>query len=243
MPNALLFVLFIIPMATISYYHNWPIGIFGTLAYILLLFSLPDYLKKGWKLLLYSFLAALPFFYSLFLVLGGLITGSLLLVLSLVLARRIYKSYQNTYLRIHVRELWEAFTIYLPEEEPVYTFEGTIPLDSVQTLEIVKMPAKKFMVTLNYTAHGVDYEQEHEFLWVSFVGDIEDNLEDYGDIAGQPMQFYYNPENPLEVMRPPSSNYPASYIDTLLKKQKSKLVIPVLSSLLGVILIIIGLTS
>lgn len=229
------------PFFIISYYNNWPVGIFGNSLYFLIAFRLAGRSEQRWEKTGHLALLTFPFIYSLFLVLGPVLTACLLFLTSGLSTARLYFNYKELLLTVQLSKHWEPFTVYFPEETPNFTFEGTVQLNSVVTNEPIDMPAKRFLLPITYTVNGVPYQQEYDFLWTSFKADPNDVFDYQSQVAGQSLTLYYNPKKPLEVRRPPSEHYDAKYIDGLLQVGRSHFIAPILWGVIGISLLIIGL--
>lgn len=242
MSNFLLGFVIFSPVFVISYYHDWVVGVFGSFLYFLIWVYTSTQFRGAWGRSSTMLFLLLPFIYSLALVLGAVVAGILVLISGAVLAGRFYKDYQEILLQVHLTELWEELTIYLPEEKPDFTFEGTMNVDSTISQKAVDMPAKKFMIPLEYTVEGIVYQQEYEFLWMSFTSDPDDLLEDYqGQVAGRSLQLYYNPENPMEIRRALSNNYKEDRVNFLVEEKKARFVVPLIWSGIGAALLVSAL--
>ncbi|MGH1335999.1 MAG: DUF3592 domain-containing protein [Aureispira sp.] len=234
-------VVFIIiaPFFIVSYYLDWPLGIFGNLLYFLITFRLAGHSEQRWENAGHLVLLTFPFIYSLFLVVDAVPTAVLLLLVSSLLSIKFYIVYKEVTLNLQLAKFWKAFTVYLPEETPDFTFEGTVKIDSTITQKSVDMPAKRFFFPISYTVDGVVYQQDYEFLWTNFTCDTTDLLDDYqGQVAGRSLQLYYNPKNPQEVRRAPSEHYDPSYLNSLLQAERSRFIIPITWAIIGISLLI-----
>ncbi len=162
----LLFVLF--PMVVLSQHHGWVLGAVAPFTYLLLLYALSrGALKSGdspLTVIAGFYWMLLPFLYASALLVGVWLAGLWLLLFSVFLIRRFNRNYQRFTDQLTLAERWTALAVQLPEKEPIYTFEGQIHLFSARTHQGVLVPAKKFIVPLDYSVNGIRYQQDFEYL-------------------------------------------------------------------------------